>query len=300
MRHRIRRIPTPPDRLDPGPLALRPRNLRFDIDDAALHWIPGEPVVSHIVSSFNFIFPEAERFFIDAFTEALPDIRDDRLREDVLGFIGQETLHADTHQQTMPQFFRRHGIDTEPLERQMEWVLRTALGRREIADARVRRQYLIERLAIIAACENFTAFLGDFALNNTWAEHGAHAEMAQMWRWHGAEEMEHRSVAHEVAEYFDDSYFRRIRAMLLTIPVLIVLFARSARFLAAHDPAVPKHRFAVLRGFFRGARMGLLPGVGQILKSVADYLRPSYTPDMTGSIAQALSFLARVEVTNAA
>ncbi|RMI30186.1 metal-dependent hydrolase [Nocardia stercoris] len=297
---RFRRKPTPPDLLDPGPLALRARNVRFDIEDAPLHWIPGEPVASHLVSSFNFIFPEAERFFIDAFTEALSHIRDERIREDVLGFIGQETLHADTHQMTMGAFFARHGIDTTPLERQNEWLFRRLLGPRAVADEREARQWLVERLSFIAACENFTAFLGDFALNNTWADHGAHRDMAQMWRWHGAEEMEHRTVAHDVAHYFDPSYRRRVRTMLIAVPGLLFLFARAARFLVAHDPAVPAHRFAVLRGFFSAGRRGLLPTPRMILASIRDYLRPSYSPVKMGSMAQALTFLAEVEVTNAA
>ncbi|MEV0355699.1 metal-dependent hydrolase [Nocardia sp. NPDC050697] len=288
------------DQIDPGPLTLRPRRVRFDLSDAPLHWIPGEPVASHIVSSFNFVFPEAERFFVDAFTEALPAIDDARLRADVLGFIGQETVHADTHQLTMTEYFARHGIDTAPLEAQVAWAVRKVFGPREFADERRRRQYLVERLAVIGAAENFTAFLGDFALNNAWDRAGAHYGMAELWRWHGAEEMEHRTVAHDVATYFDASYLRRVRALVITLAVLVLLFGRCARFLAAHDPAIPRHRFAIARGFFAAARRGLLPSIGQMTRSVVDYLRPSYTPDMTGSMAQALAFLAQVESRHAA
>ncbi|QIS24461.1 metal-dependent hydrolase [Nocardia terpenica] len=300
MRPFRRRPTTPTDALDPGPVALRPRHVSFDISDAPLHWIPGQPVASHIVSAFNFIFPEAERFFIDAFTEALPLIDDARLREDVLGFIGQETVHADTHEQTMSQFFARHGIDTAPLQRQIDWIVRKVFGPRDFDDAALRHQYLVERLAVIGAAENFTAFLGDFALNNNWQRYRAHVAMAQMWRWHGAEEMEHRTVAHDVATYFDDSYLRRIRALAICLAALGLLYLRAVRYLAGHDPAIGKHRFAIARGYFAGARRGLLPTPAQMLRSIIDYLRPSYTPDMTGSMAQALTFLARVEAEYAA
>ena len=41
--------------------------------------------------------------------------------------------------------------------------------------------------------------------------------MVDLFRWHGAEEVEHRSVAHDVAVYFHNSYLDRIRSMLVAV-----------------------------------------------------------------------------------
>jgi predicted metal-dependent hydrolase len=43
----------------------------------------------------HLLLPAGESWFIDVFTQALPMIKDDKLREEVLGFIGQEAADGD-------------------------------------------------------------------------------------------------------------------------------------------------------------------------------------------------------------
>ena len=296
-----RKKPQPPmDTIDIGPLRLEARQVSFDLTGTPLHWIPGHPVASHVVSSYHLLFPEVERFFIDAFKEALPRIRDPRLREDVLGFIGQETMHANAHEESLGDYFERNGIDPEPLLEQARFFLRRVLGPRTYRNPNRAEQHLINRLAITAALENFTAFLGHYVLNSTWDEHHADPNMTALFRWHGAEEMEHRNVAHDVAEYFDDRYSRRVRTMLVVFPVTVWLSSRFIWYLVKNDPAAPHSRLKVLYKVIRDGRLGLLPTPATVLGSVTDYLRPGYTPDGTGSMAQALSYLATIESRSAA
>lgn len=283
------------DALDIGPLKLTARDVAFDLSATPLHWIPGYPVASHVISAYHLLFPEVERFFIEAFTEALPHIRDTRLREDILGFIGQETMHANTHEESLEDFFGRNGIDPAPPLAQARFLLREVLGHRDFADDKRARQYLIDRLAIVAALENFTAFLGHFALNCRWPERGADPAMVALFRWHGAEEMEHRTVAHDVAMYFDPRYSRRLRMTLLTLPLTIWISARFMWYLISNDPTIRVTRRRAWLDVLRGGRDGVLPTVWTVLKSMVDYLRPGYTPDDTGSMAQALGYLATVE-----
>ena len=75
---------------DPGPVAVRPRNVEFDCSGAPLQWIPEHPVSSHFVSAFNLILPECEEWFVRVFSEALGYVDDENLRETMRGFIGQE------------------------------------------------------------------------------------------------------------------------------------------------------------------------------------------------------------------
>lgn len=150
-------------------------------------------------------------------------------------------------------------------------------------------------MAITAGFENFTAFLGHFVLNCSWDRYGADPNMTALFRWHGAEEMEHRTVAWDVVTYFNPSYWHRVRTMLTILPLVIWVSARFIWYLIANDPNAPTSRIRALYDVMRAGSLGLLPTVATVLGSIVDYLKPGFRPDDTGSMAQALSYLATVE-----
>ncbi|MBU3750064.1 MAG: metal-dependent hydrolase, partial [Mycobacterium sp.] len=71
--------------IDPGPVQIQARRVAFDASEVPLHWIPGHPVASHMVSLLNVVLPAAERWFVATYNEALPLVRDERLAEDMRG-----------------------------------------------------------------------------------------------------------------------------------------------------------------------------------------------------------------------
>jgi predicted metal-dependent hydrolase len=79
-------------------VALQAHDVRFDWTGLPMHWIPQEAFASHLLNVLHLLLPEGERFFVKAFAEALPLISDEALREDVLGFIGQQGMHTSAHQ----------------------------------------------------------------------------------------------------------------------------------------------------------------------------------------------------------
>jgi predicted metal-dependent hydrolase len=81
-------------REEPENLVLRPRDVRFDWSALPAHWIPGEPFATHVFNVMHLLLPEGERWFAEVFKEALPLITDDQVREQVVGFIGQEAMHT--------------------------------------------------------------------------------------------------------------------------------------------------------------------------------------------------------------
>lgn len=106
--------PSPVDEFAPEEVALRPRDAKFGWDETPLHWMPGDPYGSHATTALNLFLPVAERWFAKLLTEALDYVRDERLREQIIGFIGQEAIHARTHDDVLVEFVRRHGIDPPP------------------------------------------------------------------------------------------------------------------------------------------------------------------------------------------
>lgn len=285
---------------DPGPVELHARDVAFDWSKTPLHWIPDHPIPSNFISALNLLLPEGERWFVATYNEALPLVRDEILAAQMRGFIGQEAVHAETHDKVLWEFLDHHGIDPRPYQLQLEWVFRKVLGPSDSTDPTARHKHLIERLWLIAALEHYTAFLGDFALNNTWIENGADPAMADLFAWHGAEEVEHRAVAHEVASYFGDGYLRRGRAMLVVLPMLMFLLHRGYRFIVKQDESVPQSWLRRQVHYLRGVRAGLLPPMWRVILSTFDYFRPGFHPDQIGDTAQAVAYLAASPAARAA
>jgi uncharacterized protein len=287
--------------VDPGPVQIQARKVHFDATDIPLHWIPGHPVASNVVSLLNVVLPAAERWFVDTFNEALPLVKDPQLAEDMRGFIGQEATHADVHEQMLHEYMVVNGIDPKPMLEQIEFLFTRTLAPTTSTDPKRRLNHLCDRLWFIAAIEHYTAVMGDFALNCAWDDHAADPTMVDLFRWHGSEEVEHRSVAHDVAVYFHDSYIDRIRAMSMAVIAIFVFFQRTSWFLVKSDPNtdIGWWRFNRLR--MRDSKLGLLPKYRKLFGSnTAMYFRPGFTPDEMGSTAQAVAYLASSPAARAA
>ncbi|MBV8930920.1 MAG: metal-dependent hydrolase, partial [Mycobacteriaceae bacterium] len=108
--------------VDPGPVQIQPRKVHFDFSGIPLHWIPGHPVASDMVGLLNVTLPALERWIVATFNEALPLVKDPRLVEDMRGFIGQESIHADTHERALHEFMVARGIDTKPMVDEIDYV----------------------------------------------------------------------------------------------------------------------------------------------------------------------------------
>ena len=287
--------------IDPGPVQIQARKVHFDVSTTPLQWIPHHPVASHVVSLLNVVLPAAERWFVTTYDEALPLVRDPKLAEDIRGFIGQEAMHAATHDQVLSDYLSSNGVDVTPVLDQIEYVFAHVLAPSTSADPKRRMNHLCDRLWLIAAIEHYTAVLGDFSLNCAWDDHRADPTMVDLFRWHGSEEVEHRMVAHDVATYFRDSYFDRIRAMTMAVGLIYVFFQRGGWYLVKSDPQLDIGWWKMQRLRMRDSKLGLLPKYRKLFGSnTFMYFRPSFSPEQMGSTAQAVAYLARSPAARAA
>ena len=287
--------------VDPGPIQIQPRKVHFDFSDSPLHWIPGHPVASDMVGILNVVLPAAERWFVAVYNEVLPLVKDPKLAEDMRGFIGQEAIHADVHEQALHEFMEERGFDPKPILDQIEYSFSKVLGPSMSTNPRGRRNQLCDRLWFIAALEHYTAVLGDFALNSAWDDFDADPTFVDLFRWHAAEEVEHRNVAHDVATYFSNSYLDRVGAMLMASTFMFVMFQRVAWYLVKTDPEVDFGWLAFNRLRYLDSKKRLLPRYRKLFGSnTLDYLRPGFTPEKMGSTAQAVAYLASSPAARAA
>lgn len=279
---------------EPEQLVLHARDVEFDWSRLPVHWIPGQPQATHSINVLHLALPEGERWFVEVFKQAVPLIRDERLKEDVLGFIGQEAMHAQAHDGAAGQL-ENAGLPVRPFVAQMEWIFRRLLGNRRGAGG----EWLIERLAMVAAIEHYTAFLGQWILDaSPLDDAGADPTMLDLLRWHGAEEVEHRSVAFDLFCHVDGRYFRRVRSMAAVTPVLAWIFVRGTRYLMHRDPNRPGR--PTWRAYLGASRRGLLPGPRALAREIRPYFRKSYHPTETGNTDQAVAYLASSPAARAA
>jgi predicted metal-dependent hydrolase len=120
---------------------------------------------------------------------------------------------------------------------------------------------------------------------------GAHPVMLDLLRWHGAEEVEHRSVAYNLFMHLDGRYRRRVRNAVVVVPVLLTLFARGVRFLMENDPETINGKSSI-RKVLRAGREGLLPSFPHLILSTFRFVKLGYHPSQEGSTAQAVAYLA--------
>ncbi len=146
-------------------LVLEARDVDFDWAQLPFHYAPGEPFATHVLNVLHLLLPAGEQFFVEVFKQALPLIRDDQLRLDVQGFIGQEGVHSRAHANVLAHFAAR-GIDLRPYTGQIEWLFGTLLGPRPNWSPRRRQSWLLEQISLVSAIEHYTAILGEWILDS--------------------------------------------------------------------------------------------------------------------------------------
>lgn len=175
-------------------LVLEPRDVEFDWTNLPFHYVPNEPMATHVLNVLHMLLPAGEEFFVRVFKKTLPLIKDDQLRLDVQGFIGQEAMHSQAHSGVVDHFDAQ-GVDVTAFTNQIRWLFEKLLGESPRRSPRRQYSWLLEQVSFIAAIEHYTAVMGEWILNSPQLDAvGADPVMLDMLRWHGAEEVEHKAV----------------------------------------------------------------------------------------------------------
>jgi predicted metal-dependent hydrolase len=270
---------------------IRPRKVSFGIEDVPAAWIPDDRFVGHLIDVLHLLLPAGERWFLDVYRDALPLVRDERLRADIRGFMGQEATHARAHDEVLGHL-RAVGVETEPFTRRVDVMFVRVFGARPPVPAPA-RLWLEMRLGGIAAVEHFTCVLGRWVVERSAAldAAGADPRMMALLRWHGAEEIEHRSVAFETLARVAGrrAYLWRVVGMALAVPIMTALWDRGTRYFIRCDAAMVGQRVGY-GDFVRAARRRRAP-LRELVTAIPRFMYPGYHPEHEASSEVARAYL---------
>ncbi|WP_460363439.1 metal-dependent hydrolase [Actinocorallia lasiicapitis] len=269
--------------------------MAFDWESTPLHWIPGNATATHMINSFHLVLPEGERWFIQCVQDVKPLIKDEKLLEEIKGFIGQEMVHARAHGSFLTELLDRHGVDHRKITEAAKAGNDNRRADRAKLKPRSYRRMLRFELAAVSAIEHYTAVLGQWIMRNDSLDRvGVDPVMLDLLRWHGAEEVEHRSVVFDVFQKVGGRYPTRVLGWVVSLFFLYWALIGGAIFLVNADPTLVKKpsKLQMYRDYRRAAKAGLVPGIFNLL--VVEglvYLKPGHHPSRVGSTPEALEYL---------
>lgn len=155
--------------------------------------------------------PYGEPYVMKAVRDALPEIHDDVLEREVQAYLEQEREHSKQHRRFNELLVAQH-----PALRHVERWLKWSYG---FLTRRMGRKFAISYAAGFEA----TAFAAARWMDSNRHElfRGADPEPATLVLWHLAEEVEHKTVAHDVWAAVDGSRLRYATAMAVCFVMLV-------------------------------------------------------------------------------
>ncbi len=202
------------------------RRLHIDLETPfPVRWNGGDAFSSALFNALSMSFPVGEQYFIDSVRRGwrtLPAERQTEFAEEIAGFAGQEATHR-----------RVHALFNDNLAKQ---------GCRNTVEPRTLRRIQrfahfapVLHVASTAAIEHFTALLSGWILRYPEQMAGAPVRLQTLWRWHSAEEAEHRCTAFDLFQAMDGKYRERRQTFALVTSLFLLDIARQTVRNLWHD-----------------------------------------------------------------
>jgi predicted metal-dependent hydrolase len=206
------------------------------------------------------LFPEGEQFFVKSVANYRTQIKDEILKNQVSGFIGQEAHHTQAHIK-FNNMLRDAGYPVDYIDK----VLKSNLGF-------ITKYHPLIALHITAILEHYTATLGGQLIVDKRHNQSITKESRKLWIHHAIEEVEHREVSFDVLDMVDDQITPN---RIVLFPIVSVGFAAAVAVLFAYNLKTQKVSFKELRSLGR-----LIKLLGKNSGKMLDWFDPGFHPSM--------------------
>lgn len=208
---------------------MKIRKPQVEYSNCPAHWSPRQPEFSQINNAASTVLPHLEPYLIKVLRQASEDLDQDKdagLLNEIATFIRQEANHYKQHQLFNEQLYKA-GYE--------------GLRKHEVTLANDYKEFLTNRslkfnLAYSEGFESIGIIQSEFIFEKAgqWLE-GADESASVLWKWHLAEEFEHRRVCYDVYKRFYGGYFYRVYGLIYAIRHLGGYGKRVSDYLLAQD-----------------------------------------------------------------
>ena len=197
-------------------VGIPPRHIDFgDYSQGPLDAIEGNKFTSSFLATLSSFFPPGEMFFVDSVRYYRDIVKDEHLKKQISGFIGQEAIHSQEHDR-LNAHFASMGYSMKFADRCVRgglWMLKRFSPKMQ--------------LACTAYMEHMTACMAYAMLTEEELPKLFDPDMIRLWQWHAVEEIEHKTVAFEVYRLVGDDPDERRKAVKLVslcmVPFVLVI-----------------------------------------------------------------------------
>jgi predicted metal-dependent hydrolase len=246
---------------------VRPRRTAFSFPNSIpKHWLAGDAVQTHFFNAINLFVVSFEDFMGRVMRTLLPQLRQlhPSFERQVRGFMGQEATHSFVHAKYL-QNLRDQGYQIDGFLARCENVFSHWFEKRLGTHICV---------ATIAGFEHLTSVLAEIVLAGRMMK-GADPAMAEVWEWHAAEEIEHKTLAFELLRATHRSYLLRMLGALLGAMVVVGFIGAGMVMLLRQEGVLWRKRtWQELKGLLFGPAR-LAP---RAVSLFVHYFRPGFHP----------------------
>lgn len=267
-----------PKKYDHEEVKIRRVNFTFDKETPRFYY-KNNPFSTHFINTLHILFPTGERFFVNATLKHQKAIKDEKLKKQVRNFCGQEGIHSAMHERFW-KILRSGGYDFQGYEDHIDKLLHKIVAKIEIEGTKINNVDLVATVCL----EHFTALFGHALYKHVDVTREAIPEdLAELFQWHAAEEIEHKHVAFDVLDLVDkDAYTKKVVFMPLATAILyfylsvgtIMLMYQDRKYLSLTK--LPKQFYEFTTGLFSELHGEM---VGEFLKFFKKDFHPSDIDD---------------------
>jgi hypothetical protein len=242
-------------------------------------WCNGSPFKSQWLNAYTLISPEGEKFVHRALRDFAMKVEAPLLRRQLAGLFAQEMSHSVEHARFWEPM-RAQGFSIDGFIRLTSFIsykLTEPLLSDEL------------RLATAAGVEHINAFIAEVGLEGDLLE-GAEPSLRELFEWHYAEEIEHKSVAYDLLQAVAPGRALRIAGLGLAAMNFVVDLSLGTAWLLAQQGKLLS--WPVLReGFtFFWTRERFMP---RLLAACVQYCAKGFHPKQVPNDHLAARVLAR-------